>query len=35
MHEAARRDPAYTDWDAEIGKLKADMKEHGVPIPAK
>lgn len=35
FNEAAKRDPAYTDWDAEIGKLKADMKEHGVPIPAK
>lgn len=35
FNEAAKRDPAYTDWDAEIGKLKADMKERGVPIPAK
>lgn len=32
--EAARREPKYMDWNEEIRKLKSDMTDAGVPIPA-
>jgi hypothetical protein len=32
--EAAKREPKYMDWDAEIGKLKAEMKRVGMAVPA-
>jgi hypothetical protein len=32
--EAARREPSYMDWNAEIAKLKTEMTNNGVPIPA-
>lgn len=31
---AARREPKYMDWDAEIGNLKALMKSNGIAVPA-
>lgn len=32
--EAARRDPKYMDWDAEIDNLKGLMKSNGIAVPA-
>ncbi len=32
--EAAQREPAYMDWQEEIRKLKTEMKNHGVAVPA-
>jgi tetratricopeptide (TPR) repeat protein len=32
--EAAKREPKYMDWNEEIRKLKAAMKDHGMPVPA-
>jgi tetratricopeptide (TPR) repeat protein len=33
--EAAQREPKYMDWQEEIGNLTAEMKNHGVAIPAR